>query len=263
MRRSQLNSAHVVFSPPPRPSPALFPTARSPTQRTHPAQFLERLAALFESRKDKGSIFITQKRFTYDSPSTSTSAAAAPTTADAAGDDDVAMTDSATPASASSPSPSASPSLSSVHRPSAPQEYPLLVRATDGRSKKDLKVKLSTIVHPASYASFTDQYTALLRRELSSGLRPKRKRAAGSKLKKLRSRGAAKSTAGEDDAAGTGETPRGGAGAGAGFVVRLPKVVGPRRGNGVKKRRKAEKRREQAVLKLRKAQEEHTRRGPA
>ncbi|GAA5914895.1 hypothetical protein JCM5296_001703 [Sporobolomyces johnsonii] len=217
-----------------------------PTRRSR-LKFLERLAALFESRKDKGSVFITQKRFTYND---GTSATAAPATSASAhveaGDDDVAMT--------------VSPSSSST----SPQtEYPLLVRATDGRSKKDIKVKLSTIVHPSAYATFTDHYTSLLRSQLSSALRPKRKRSAASKPKpkKLKAKATAGGSAREDDV--EVETPRGGAGAGgggAGFVVRLPKVVGPRRGNGVKKRRRAERRREKAVARIQKAREERKRR---
>ncbi|GAA5880008.1 hypothetical protein JCM1840_005288 [Sporobolomyces johnsonii] len=220
-----------------------------------PSHFLERLAALFESRKDKGSVFITQKRFTYNDGTSATAAPATSASTDVeAGDDDVAMTDSA-----------ASPSSSSA----SPQtEYPLLVRATDGRSKKDIKVKLSTIVHPSAYATFTNDYTSLLRSQLSSALRPKRKRSAASKPKPKKLKAKATATAGgrarEDDV--EVETPRGGggagagAGAGAGFVVRLPKVVGPRRGNGVKKRRRAEKRREKAVARIQKVREERKRR---
>lgn len=44
------------------------------------------------------------------------------------------------------------------------------------------------------------------------------------------------------------------------FVSRLPKVVGPRRGNGRKKRTAAQERRDKAVKKIRKAREERQRR---
>ncbi|BGP23257.1 signal recognition particle, SRP14 subunit [Rhodotorula toruloides] len=136
--------------------------------------------------------------------------------------------------------------------PDAEREWPLLIRATDGNGKKDVKVKISTIVQPSSSDAFLTSYSDLLRTHFSSTLRPKRKKAdlARQKALKLAKRRAAKAKVRGEEvdpsalaAAGSYTT---GAGGGQ-FVLRLPKVVGPRRGNGVKKRRRALKRREKAV----------------
>ncbi|GAA5887403.1 hypothetical protein JCM6882_002518 [Rhodosporidiobolus microsporus] len=210
-------------------------------------EFLAQLADLFASKKDKGSVFVTQKRFTYTpeaGPSTSSSTPAA-----AAGED-VAMEDAG-----------AAPEEEEGNEA---REWPLLVRATEangGKDSKKSKVNLSTVVPPFSYDTFTTAYHALLRTVFSAGLRPKRKRAAAAKeAKKLAKRKARSGTPGP--AVGAGE----GAAAGAeqpaeapasqqkvGFTPRLPKVIGPRRGNGVKKRRRAEKRRERAVERVKAA----------
>ncbi|GAA6000319.1 hypothetical protein JCM10207_007959 [Rhodosporidiobolus poonsookiae] len=175
--------------------------------------FLTRLATLFGDRKAKGSVFLTQKRLTYE-PTASTSDAPVPA------EGDVEMADA----------PAADDE----------REWPLLVRATDGQGKKDIKVKLSTVVQPADFDTFTAAYSSLLRVTFASGLRPKRKRAAGEGAKKLKRKGASASAAGGA-----------GAEAGAGFVARLPKVVGPRRGNGREKRKRLERRREKAVERFR------------
>ncbi|BGP54288.1 hypothetical protein JCM8202_000720 [Rhodotorula sphaerocarpa] len=201
-------------------------------------EFLDRLAALLAQRKDAGSVFLTQKRLTYD---------AAASTGPAG--DDVEMTDA--------------PSSSRAHDLAdgdAEREWPLLVRATDGKGKKDTKVKISTTVDPADIEAFLSAYSTLLRSTFSAALRPKRKKGdlARQRAAKLAQRQAAKKGAATAGEAGTG-TEVGAAKKGpatttvmagqqgAGFVPRLPKVVGPRRGNGVQKRRRLVKRREKAV----------------
>ncbi|GAA5921590.1 hypothetical protein JCM3775_003120 [Rhodotorula graminis] len=236
-------------------------------------EFLTRLEQLFASRKDKGSVFLVQKRMTYE-PEASTSTAAAP----AAGDD-----------------------VDMDARPDdADREYPLLLRATDGKSNKDAKTKLSTVVLPANLDTFLERYSSLLRTEFASALRPKRKRAdlararvvrqltrqaklrarkggegegepwmassetieaeAARRVKALeaRARAAAAPAAGTGAGAGAGAGSKGKGGASAAaaaagpgaFRVVLPKVVGPRRGNGVEHRRRAEKRRNKVVDKV-------------
>jgi len=180
-------------------------------------------------------------------------------------DEDATMNDSA---EAAVPSTSTSTAATSSEK-----EFPLIVRATDGKGKKDIKVKLSTIVslpssasafrktngrdsqvQPNDYLSFTDQYTSILRSNLTSGLRPKRKRANATSSKRSKS----KST--KTQMTGEGEDSERRNVKGVGFVSRLPKVVGPRRGNGRKKRTAAQERRDQAVKKIRKAREERMRR---
>ncbi|GAA5833995.1 hypothetical protein JCM11251_003587 [Rhodosporidiobolus azoricus] len=233
----------------------LIPGLLTSAAVAHRTQFLTQLGDLFASRKDKGSVFITQKRFTYTDPSTSASTSAAAPSAEGEGEEaDVDMVD----ASADGED----------HK-----EYPLLVRATDGNSGKDKdekkkskgKVNLSTIVLPSDYDSFTSSYHTLLRSVFSAGLRPKRKKtsAAALEAKKLAKRKARAGT----PAPGAGAAAAGGGGGGGegdelepaaaaakvGFVPRLPKVIGPRRGNGVKKRRRAEKRRERAVERIKAA----------
>ncbi|GAA6020999.1 hypothetical protein JCM11491_005959 [Sporobolomyces phaffii] len=179
---------------------------------------------------------------TYDAP---------PTAVDPAGD--ATMPDAP---------PAASTSTAAV---TAEREYPLVVRATDGTGKKDSKVKLSTLVQPQDYAAFTERYTTILRSHLTSGLRPKRKRTAAgaTSTKKLKSK--ATSAAAKPDgktttpAAAAAATASGSASA-ATFTRNLPKVVGPRRGNGRKKRQAAQARRDQIVAKITKAREERARR---
>ncbi|GAA5863755.1 hypothetical protein JCM3774_001147 [Rhodotorula dairenensis] len=197
------------------------------------SEFLERLTALFAQRKHAGTVFLTQKRLTYDAEA-STSAAS-----------DVEMSDVA--------------SSSRTRDPASPpddREWPLLMRATDGRGKKDTKVKISTTVQPADLEPFLASYSTLLRSSFAGGLRPKRKKGdlARQRALKAAKRQAAKATAKglEVDRAtaavlaGTGTGTAAG-GAGAHFSPRLPKMVGPRRGNGVQKRRRLIKRREKGV----------------
>ncbi|GAA5983088.1 hypothetical protein JCM11641_004908 [Rhodosporidiobolus odoratus] len=176
-------------------------------------QFLERLAELFAKQKEKGSVFITQKRYTHE-------ATIGPSTSAGDGEEDVEMSEQAS---------------------GQEREWPLFLRATDGDSKKDTKVKISTIVQPADYDSFIQSYHALLRSTFSTGLRPKRKKTTSAKAAKRKAKAGGNAAASAGGAAGDSK---------GAFSPRLPKVVGPRRGNGVKKRRRLEKRREKAVARL-------------
>ncbi|GAA6049793.1 hypothetical protein JCM3770_002164 [Rhodotorula araucariae] len=206
-----------------------------------PDEFLVQLEQLFAARRVKGSVFLVQKRLTYEpEPSTSTSTGGGATVPA----EDVEMGEAGVGA--------------------GEREWPLLVRATDGKAKKDEKVRLSTVVPPTAADAFLEAYSALLRAAFQPALRPKRKRADLVRARALkaakraaaaaRRRGEPTPTAEETDDRVTKEVKAGearakaaaAAGAGA-FRPRLPKVVGPRRGNGVKKRRRAEKRREKAV----------------
>ncbi|GAA5976342.1 hypothetical protein JCM10908_005466 [Rhodotorula pacifica] len=200
------------------------------------AEFLDRLAALFAERKDAGTVFLTQKRLTYDAEPSSVPATAA--------GGDVEMSDAA----------SSSRAHDLTTQSDEDREWPLLLRATDGRGKKDTKVKISTTVQPADLESFLSSYSTLLRSSFSGGLRPKKKKGdlARQRALKAAKRQAAKATKkGTEVNAATKAVLAGSAGTGAGaggnFAPRLPKVVGPRRGNGVQKRRRLVKRREKAV----------------
>ncbi|KAI4726117.1 hypothetical protein E4T49_06183 [Aureobasidium sp. EXF-10728] len=93
-------------------------------------EFFTKLASLLETRQQKGhgSIFLTQKRLTFDDSSAT--------------------------------KPTDSP-LADLDPPSAP--LPILVRATDGNSqtkdrKKSDKVKLSTVVQPDHLETFYTRY---------------------------------------------------------------------------------------------------------
>ncbi|GAA5951468.1 hypothetical protein JCM8115_005160 [Rhodotorula mucilaginosa] len=203
------------------------------------AEFLERLAALFAQRKDAGTVFLTQKRLTYETDASTSSP------------EDVQMTDAAAAAASSS-----SRARDSTPHDEQDREWPLLLRATDGRGKKDTKIKLSTTVQPADIESFLSSYSTLLRSSFSGGLRPKKKKgdlarqralkAAKRQAAKATAKGAAVDPATAAVLAGSAGVAAGGGGA-AHFAPRLPKVVGPRRGNGVQKRRRLIKRREKAV----------------
>ncbi|GAA6061735.1 hypothetical protein JCM10212_000468 [Sporobolomyces blumeae] len=226
------------------------------------AVFLERLAELFDARKEKGSVFLTQKRMTYESDNTSSRPDGDAEMQEAGGEDEAATT------AAASESRTREASTSKHGDAGSTREWPLLVRATDGRGKKDTKVKISTIVEPADHSTFTDGLTAILRSNLSSGLRPKRKRAGASKKSKAKpstaatgagagaGAGTARGEGADDPATTTGDRKK----AHFAFVPRLPKVVGPRRGNGRKKRTDAVARREKAVQRLKKAKEDRARR---
>ncbi|GAA5838382.1 hypothetical protein JCM3766R1_005531 [Sporobolomyces carnicolor] len=200
--------------------------------------FLARLSDLFESRKDVGSVFLTTKRLTYEPASTN---------AGSQGEDgDAVMKDEGDQV------PTASTSTSSSSRD---REYPLIVRATDGKAKKSIKVKLSTIVQPQDYLSFTDAYMSILRASLSASLRPKRKRAAAAKSKSKTSKPTATPAS---ETRGSQSQPQ--HKAVVGFTPSLPKVVGPKRGNGRKKRQAAHARREKIVAKIRKSRDERAKR---
>lgn len=117
--------------------------------------------------------------------------------------------------------------------PSAPssRSYPCIIKATNGRtgskraststsSTSSQKVKISTLVQPEQYASFTLAYGQLLKATFAQTMRAKRK------AKAPKSRGAAAAESGKAAAANKKKTktpaPAG----------EPPKVSGPRRGPG-------------------------------
>ena len=87
-----------------------------------------------------------------------------------------------------------------------------MLRATDGH-----KVKLTTIVPPDDLITFSAAYTLLLRSTFATGLRKRRDKKRG---------------------------------AAAVAALRLPKVVGPKRGAGRKKRQSTLRQRLRALAKL-------------
>ncbi|ORY74324.1 signal recognition particle 14kD protein-domain-containing protein [Leucosporidium creatinivorum] len=169
--------------------------------------FLKQLQDLFDARKSSGSVFLTEKRFTYEP--------AASTTAGAAGD--VEMGEASGSGTGGEEGEGAAVKAEEEHK-----EYPCLLRATDGKGKQS-KVKISTLIQPNDHETFSLAYGSLLKASLSS-LRKKKK---------------TKRKAAPSAAVG-----------GSTFAVQLTKVVGPRRGAGVEKRRKLLRRREKEVKKL-------------
>ncbi|KAL8684030.1 MAG: hypothetical protein Q9186_000060 [Xanthomendoza sp. 1 TL-2023] len=97
--------------------------------------FFARLSSLFHSRRNSshGSIFLTQKRLSPQSPSSSSPITTATT--------------------------SSFPDLA----PSAP--LPILIRATDGKSKEHRKdkIKISTIVQPDELEGFFTKYAEVVK----------------------------------------------------------------------------------------------------
>ncbi|KAK6006725.1 hypothetical protein QM012_005733 [Aureobasidium pullulans] len=103
-------------------------------------EFFTKLTSLLESRQQKGhgSIFLTQKRLTFDESSAS--------------------------------KPTDSP-LADLEPPSAP--LPIIVRATDGNSqtkdrKKSEKVKLSTVVQPDDLEAFYTRYAEVCKQGMQA-----------------------------------------------------------------------------------------------
>ena len=131
----------------------------------------------------------------------------------------------------------AGPSSSS----SSAREYPCLIRATNGKAHgpgRPKKIKLSTLVQPADHASFTLAYGALLKRHMAPAMRKKSK----DRKRKDKERAAAMTAA-----AGRKGAPRQAANLSKGG---LPKVVGPKRGPGSKKRKSTWKARVKAANKI-------------
>jgi len=92
-------------------------------------EFLKQLKALFESTTQSGSVFLTQKRFTYEE----------------------------TPSSnADTDMPEASTSTSSE------KQYSIIIKATDGKNASS-KTKISTIVQPQDHTTFMTAYGQLLK----------------------------------------------------------------------------------------------------
>ncbi|KAI9830247.1 MAG: hypothetical protein M1819_005774 [Sarea resinae] len=125
--------------------------------------FFVRLSELFDSRrqKDHGSIFLTQKRLTPQNPSPSSTAR-------------------------SSANQTHEDALSDLH-PSEP--LPILIRATNGKSKEHRKdkIKLSTVVEPDALEAFFARYAdvcksgmqALKKRDRSGRKKAKAKKRKG------------------------------------------------------------------------------------
>ncbi|KAK0101490.1 hypothetical protein ONS95_006660 [Cadophora gregata] len=128
--------------------------------------FFLRLSELFDERrqKDHGSIYLTQKRMTY-------------------GED----TDVSSPeATSEAPFPDQNP----------PQPLPIIIRATNGKSKanRDKKVKLSTIVEVIALEGFFAKYAEVCKLGMS-GLKKRDRSKAKEKLKKKKKQGGAASGA--------------------------------------------------------------------
>ncbi|KAK8183550.1 signal recognition particle 14kD protein-domain-containing protein, partial [Phyllosticta capitalensis] len=134
------------------------------------AQFFDKLTDLFNSRraKDHGSIYLTQKRLTYDALTSSSSTS----TQDAVQRDP----------------------LWDTHPPSP---LPVIVRATDGKSKprRGDKVKLSTLVQPDALDAFYARYADVCKAGMTA-LKPRDRSKRKTQLKKRRKAGAGAAAAG-------------------------------------------------------------------
>ncbi|KAL8818586.1 MAG: hypothetical protein Q9223_002811 [Gallowayella weberi] len=121
--------------------------------------FFARLSSLFHSRRNSthGSIFLTQKRLSPQNPSSS----------------------SAVPTATASPFPDLTP----------PSPLPILIRATDGKSKEHRKdkIKISTIVQPDELEGFFTKYTEVMKGG-TTGLK-KRDRSGRKKATKAKKKG--------------------------------------------------------------------------
>ncbi|KAK7752111.1 hypothetical protein SLS62_005854 [Diatrype stigma] len=129
-------------------------------------EFFAKLVELFDSRKgkDHGSIFLTQKRLSYDQPT-------APSLPEDQATDE-------TTAAAAFPD----------QRP--PQPLPVLVRATNGKSKerrKD-KVKLSTVVRADALPGFFERYADVCKAGMTT-LKPRDRSKRKGKAKKKKAGG--------------------------------------------------------------------------
>lgn len=103
-----------------------------------------------------------------------------------------------------------------MQTPEAEPNFKCLFRATDGHG-----LKFSTLVEPENAAEFRKQYGSVLKAALISKMKPKKKKVGKS-------------------------TPS--------ATVNLPKIVGPKRGAGVEKRRRLIRKRCKILLKIRSRQ---------
>ncbi|KAM0788474.1 hypothetical protein ACM66B_001607 [Microbotryomycetes sp. NB124-2] len=192
-------------------------------------EFLSALQRLFESRRETGSVFLTHKRLTYQgtTASTSSSSTSAPQ------QQDVEMTDKTEDAQRAG-------QTNTKGDNKAARDWPCLVRATDGKGKKS-KTKISTLVESADYDTFTSSFGSLLKQSMTS-MRKKRKHL----IKKKQQKSIVKSatTAAGDKKQQTSSSTTA---SGATFKPTLTKVVGPRRGAGVEKRRALQRRRDREL----------------
>ncbi|KAI0098819.1 signal recognition particle 14kD protein [Nemania sp. FL0031] len=116
-------------------------------------EFFAKLVQLFDSRKgkDHGSIVLTQKRLSYDQPTSESS-------------DETALPD--------------------LH---PPHPIPILIRATNAKGKEDRKakekVKLSTVVDPDALPAFFERYAEVCKLGMVS-LKPRDRSKRKGKAKK-------------------------------------------------------------------------------
>ncbi|KAK4053443.1 hypothetical protein OIV83_001609 [Microbotryomycetes sp. JL201] len=201
-------------------------------------EFLHALQRLFESRRESGSVFLTHKRLTYMAPLTSTTSMT-----NTQGEDDVEMTNDTA-------NNQAGHARESTREDGDEREWPYLVRATDGKGKK-AKTKISTVVEPTDYDSFSTLFGALLKQSMTSMrkkrkhlIQQKRKQQAASKQQQKQQQQQQQ----QSDKRQSSSTVGGAGGtATATFKPSLTKVIGPRRGAGVEKRRALKRRREREL----------------
>ncbi|AEO67734.1 uncharacterized protein THITE_2116699 [Thermothielavioides terrestris NRRL 8126] len=128
-------------------------------------EFFAKLTDLFNTRKTRahGSVYLTQKRLTFNQATTATTTTG---TASSAADDP----------------------LADLH---PAQPLPVLIRATDGKSKerRASKVKLSTVVDPADLEAFYARYAEVCKAGMSA-LKPRDRTKRKAKAKKRRGGGA-------------------------------------------------------------------------
>lgn len=208
-------------------------------------QFLAQLQELFDLTATKGSVYLTQKRCMH---------AFCKKPSDSSPNDDYhaglcAGTDTySEPPASDAPDASLEASTSEARR-----EYPCIIRATcGGTSPSKKKIKISTLVQPGDYTSFTSAYGTLMKTHMAKTMIKKDKK---KQLKKKELR--MKEVQARQKKAGA---------AGKALVSRtgLPKVTGPRRGAGHGKRQALMKRR-YAIAKRILAQryKDRQRKGPA
>ncbi|KAK7533137.1 signal recognition particle, SRP9/SRP14 subunit [Phyllosticta citribraziliensis] len=131
-------------------------------------EFFAKLTDLFNSRraKDHGSIYLTQKRLTYDVDAPTSPSAAADRTQAALAQDP----------------------LWDTH---PPEPLPVIVRATNGKSKphRAEKVKLSTLVQPDALDAFYARYADVCKAGMTA-LKPRDRSKRKTQQKKRKKAGA-------------------------------------------------------------------------
>ncbi|KAL1844107.1 hypothetical protein VTJ49DRAFT_4959 [Mycothermus thermophilus] len=139
-------------------------------------EFFARLADIFTGPKTKGhgAIFLTQKRLTY-------------------GQDQPQQQQQPPSSSPDQPSPDQPPPPAGSFPDLAPptQPYPILIRATNGKGKtaRDRKVKLSTVVQPDEIEAFFARYAEVCKSGMAA-LKPRDRTKRKAKAKKKKAGGA-------------------------------------------------------------------------